>query len=97
MQEQQQERSGVWEATYEASIRAVLEGEVAELDESTRLAIWQQTGDGIGWSADQGERRENYCDDDLARFILNQYVLPAAERYSNARIRRFIQRHEQAD
>ena len=92
VQEQQQERSNFWEGAYEASLLGFLEGEVDELDEATRWAIWRQTDAGIDWNEDDGEPPEKWSSGELGRFILEHYVLPAAEVYSNARIRRFIER-----
>jgi len=43
IQEQQEERSIFWDQTYEASLLGFLEGEVDDLDETTRWAIWHQT------------------------------------------------------
>jgi hypothetical protein len=92
VQEQQQERSGFWEGAYEASLLGYLEGEVDELDEATRWAIWRQTDAGIDWNKDDGESPEKWSSEELGRFILEHYVLPAAEVYSNARIRLYIAR-----
>jgi len=47
VQEQQGKRSVFCEGTYEASLLGFLEGEVDDLDETTRWAIWHQTDAGI--------------------------------------------------
>ena len=93
-QEQQADRSLVWDETYGATLRAIIEGELGKLDEATRWAIWHQTDAGCDWSVDEAARAEKCTDDDLAQFILDEYVLRAAESYSNARIRRYLDRAE---
>jgi hypothetical protein len=93
--QEQQERAFSWEDAYEASLLGFLEGEVDALDEATRWAIWHQTDAGIDWSVDDNEPPEEWSSEELGRFILEEYVLPAAGAYSNARIRRYIERWEQ--
>jgi hypothetical protein len=93
----QEERSVFWGETYEASLLGFLEGEVDDLDETTRWAIWHQTDGGIDWCVDDSEPPENWSTEELARFILDRYVLPAAEGYSNASIRRYFERWEGRD
>lgn len=93
IQEQQGERSVFWEETYGASLLGFLEGEVDALDDTTRWAIWYQTDAGIDWKVDDSDPPEKWSSEDLARFILADYVLPAAEGYSNSRIRHFIDSH----
>jgi hypothetical protein len=92
VQEQQQDRSVFLEETYEASLLDFLEGEVDDRDETTRWAIWHRTDAGIDWRVDDSEPPEKWSSEELGRFILYHYVLPAAEEYSNARIRRYIER-----
>jgi hypothetical protein len=93
--QEQQERSFAWEDAYEASLLGFLEGEVDALDEATRWAIWHQTDAGIDWSVDNNNPPEEWSNEELGRFILEEYVLPAAGAYSNARIRRYIEWWEQ--
>ena len=97
VQEQQQERSVFWEETYEASLLGFLEGEVDDLGETTRWAIWHQTDAGIDWRVDDSEPPEKWSSEELGRCILDHYVLSAAEEYSNARIRPYIERWERRD
>ena len=93
VQEQQADRSIIWEDTYEASLMAYLEGSVEELDEATRWAIWQQTQAGIDWRADEGEPPKGCDSRSIGEHILREYVLQTAESYSNSRIRTFIDRY----
>lgn len=92
IQEQEGERTPFWEDSYEATLLAVIEGELEKLDEVTRSTIWHQTDDGGDWEDDSKEPPERYTNSDLARYILGEYVLPAAGNYSNAAIRRYLDR-----
>jgi hypothetical protein len=88
---QQPEPPKGWEETYEATLLAILEGEVGVLEEATRWAIWYQTDAGREWSPETKARPKEYSDEYLARFLLDCYVLPAAEKYTNVWIRQFIE------
>ena len=94
VQEHQGDRSVLWDDSYGAMLLAIIEGEIAKLDEPTWSAIWHQTDDGFDWDDDEDKPPEGIFNEDLARYILNQYVLPAAVSYSNARIRKYIDRAE---
>jgi len=70
------------------------------LDETTRCAIWHQTDAGFDWNWKSRHEREApayYSSEDVARFILEHHVLPPAQAYSNARIRRYIERWAWSD
>jgi len=90
VQEREADRVVIWEDTYEATLLAIIEGEIAELDKPTWWAIWYQTDEGFDWDEKDGKPPKGVFNEDLARYILNQYVLPAAENYSNARIRKYL-------
>jgi hypothetical protein len=94
VQEQEGERTPFWEDSYGASLLAFIEGELEKLDEITRSAIWHQSDDGgdWDWTVEGEDQPEGYDNAHLARYILDEYVLPAAENYSNARISRYLGR-----
>ncbi len=94
VQAQQPKRQAAWEETFEATLLAILEGEVGVLEEATRWAIWYQTDAGAGWGPDTKPKSKEYSDEYLARFLLKQHVLPAAETYTNMRIRQGIETRE---
>lgn len=71
-----------------------LQGEVDQFDRWTCVAIWCQTDKGIDWVVDHDEPPDTYSSEDIVEYILRQYVLPAAETYSNARIRKYLDRAE---
>lgn len=97
VQEQQEERALDWEAVYEASLLGFLAGEVDELDDATRWAIWRQTDAGVGWSMEDEKPAEKWSSDEIAKFILFEYLLLMAQGYSNERLRKFIERSERTD
>jgi hypothetical protein len=90
VQEQQADRSLVWDESYGATLIQAIKWELSKLDDATRLAIWQQTDEGIDCWVDERKPPTTCSADDIAPFILNQYVLPAAERFSNKRIRKHL-------
>ncbi len=92
MQEQESDRAVIWDDSYGATLLAIIEGELEKLDEPTRSAIWHQTDDALDWDEEDDKPPKGFWSDDMARYILNEYVLPAAEHYCNARIRRYLDR-----
>ena len=90
---QRTEHSKAWE-DIETTLLAILEGEVGVLEENTRWAIWYQTEAGQEWTPDAKAKPKVYADDYLARYLLDSYVLPAAEKYSNRWIREYVEIHE---
>jgi hypothetical protein len=94
VQEQEGDRAYCWEDSYVATLLAIIEGELAKLDEPVRSAVWHQTDEGGDWDWDESadEPPEGYFNGDLARYILNEYVLRAAANYSNTRIRKYLDR-----
>jgi len=94
VQEHQCERCFNWDDSYGATLRATIKGEVHQLDTSTCLAIWSQTEEGVEWILDHDEPPKAYSCEDIVEYILCQYVIPAAATYSNARIRKYLDRVE---
>lgn len=94
VQEQQGDRAYDWDDSYGATLLAIIEGELAELDEPTRSAIWHETDNGGDWDWDEeaSDPPEGYFNNDLASYILSEYILPAAENYTNTRIQKYLDR-----
>ena len=90
IQEHQQDRSLLWDESYGATLIQAIKWELSKLDDVTRVAIWYQTDAGIDCWLDEKEAPSDCSPDEIAPFILNQYVLPAAERFSNKRIRTYL-------
>lgn len=89
----QGEQSYFWD-TYDETARQLVSAYTDELAEHEREAIWLQTDAGFDWRFDDPEEREPYpvCDDDIIDHITRQHVYAVAERWSNVRIRAFIDR-----
>jgi hypothetical protein len=89
----QHEQSFYWDA-YDDTVRAILAGHAAELSKHEREALWLQTDAGNDWDCKEPEDREAYpvCDDDIVNYLANEYVYGEAERWSNARIRAYLER-----
>ena len=89
----QYEESFDWDA-YDETVRAIVGGYVSDLPPHEREAIWLQTEAGSDWDCEEPESREPYpvTDDDIIKFITTEHVYVEAGRWSNARIRAFIDR-----
>jgi hypothetical protein len=85
-------KSVFWSA-YLESIEAIAELETSKLSVSTKQAMWLQTEYGMGWPSDD-EQNEicPYSDNDIALFVVKNYILSAAANYNNKRIRLFLDR-----
>jgi hypothetical protein len=88
------EYSALWDV-YDETIRALVMAFVDDLAPHERAAIWLQTDAGFDWSFDDPESREDdpiVGDGDLVDYIVREYVLSDAGRWSNPRIRSYIDR-----
>jgi len=94
----QYEQSIFWDA-YQETMEAFIGGEVQALQPFERAAIWLQTSQGEDWSFDDDESRESYpvCEADIVAYIISDYVLSEAGRWSNSRIRAYIDRSSLRD
>lgn len=91
----QHEQSFHWDA-YDHTVRAILTSQTNELPKHERDALWLQTNAGIDWSCDAPEDREAYPvnTDDIVDHLANNYVYAEADRWSNSRIRAYLDRCE---
>jgi hypothetical protein len=91
----QSEHSHAWRAYLQTS-RGVIRTAVRRLAPHEQYALWLQTESGIVRSEDQQEDGavdfEN--ESEIVEYLLEQYLLPAAEDWSNARIRSFLESGE---
>jgi hypothetical protein len=89
----QDEHSFYWDA-YEKTVRSVVTTHAGELVPYEREAIWLQTKSGIDWDSDDLESREDYpvFDDEIVDYITTEHVYAEADRFSNSRIREFLDR-----
>ena len=82
-----------WEA-YEKTVKALVEAYVVDLPRQEKDAIWLQTDAGRDWSCQSSEDRESYpvFEGDIVVYLTQEYLYSAAGRWSNARIRAYIER-----
>jgi hypothetical protein len=94
----QYEESFYWDA-YDETVRSYLTGYVAKLPKHEREAIWLQTDAGGDWDCEEPEDRESnpVLDDDIVDYLAREYIYVEAGRWSNARIRAFIERASMRD
>lgn len=77
---------------YLQEIESRVQCEVEKLDIVIKQAIWLQTREGTEWEYD-GEEDYNQlaiCESDIVEYIVREFVLSAAARYSNKGIENFI-------
>jgi hypothetical protein len=89
----QYEKSLDWDA-YDQTVRSLVDGYVLELPKHEREAIWLQTDPGEDWDCEEPEQRDPYpvIDDDITHYLTHKYVYAEAGRWSNTRVRAFIDR-----
>jgi len=94
----QYEESIFWDA-YDETVRAMVAGYLAKLPELERAALWLQTGAGSNWeSKDEADREpDSVVNDDIVNHVTTEYVYLEAGRWSNARIRAYIERSCRSD
>lgn len=94
----QDEMSFTWDA-YDETVRAIVGEYVAALPKHEREAIWLQTDAGGDWGGEEPERREAYpvFDEEIVEYLTREYVYAEAGRWSNTRIRAFIDRSSMRD
>lgn len=94
----QDEQSFAWDV-YDETVKATVGGYVCDLPVHEREAIWLQTEPGVDWGWEEQESRDVYpvCDDDITGYITSEHVYAEAGRWSNARIRAYIDRSSMRD
>lgn len=88
----QEEESFMW-PEYLDTMFALVRSEVEKLDDTIKQTIWLQTDNGIDWSIENdGQGGIVYDEDEIANYILHDYVLDAAMDWSNKRIKKYFER-----
>jgi hypothetical protein len=88
----QYEQSFSWQA-YDATVHLLLDTYMEELAVYEREAVWLQTPEGEDWDGEDCSEREPYpvFDSDIVRYLKEAYVYAEAGRWSNPRIRAYIE------
>ena len=94
----QYSESVYWDA-FDEPVRAMVLGFVTELSDFESCAVWLQTDGGNNWLCEeQDERDANPVDpSEIADYVLKEYVYVRAGKWSNPRIRTFIDRSGRSD
>jgi hypothetical protein len=87
----QYNRSFYWDA-YDLTVRSYLSFHVENLVDFEREAVWLQTPEGEDWDCEDDIERNLYpvSNEDIVAYIANSFVYANAERWSNSRIRNYI-------
>lgn len=88
----QQEESFFWD-TYDETVRTIVGEYVNALPKHDREAIWLQTSAGCDWGGENTEEREAcpVSNENIVEYLIHEYVYSEACRWSNARIRAYIE------
>jgi hypothetical protein len=88
----QYEMSFYWDA-YDDVVHSIARGYITELSKHEREAIWLQTQEGEDWTCEDPEEREEnpVFDGDIVNYLVHSYVYAEASRWSNARIRAYLE------
>lgn len=95
----QGEESGDWDA-YDLTVKQTLLGSVTQLHQREREALWLQTEAGLEWAS---RREDGYAaaasvdDEEIAEYLKDNFIYPAAEDWSNERTRAFFERRQGRD
>lgn len=94
----QGEESHFWGA-YEHAIHDALALDVSSLPEHAQQALWLLTPEGEAWEVHHGDAGANppVSHEDIVHFLTRGYVLPEAGRWTNKRIRAFLDRASRRD
>jgi hypothetical protein len=87
----QGEESIFWELHIDLA-RIEIEHLLANTPKHERDALWLQTDTGSDWLIDEPEDREPDPETqaDTVKYLLSEYVFPAADRWSNKRIKAYL-------
>ncbi|MBU1194095.1 MAG: hypothetical protein KKE62_07355 [Proteobacteria bacterium] len=88
----QHEHSFFWDA-YDETAQSYAMGYIEGLKEHEKLALWFQTEIGWDWLYADDEEREEYppmLDEDIAQYIVKEYLYRKADVWTNERIRAYL-------
>jgi hypothetical protein len=79
-----------WDTYLDAMTQVIL-GNVSKLELDIKQAVWLQTENGAKWeSGVEDSRTVPYSEDDIAEYICQTYIFPAASTWTNRAIRRYL-------
>lgn len=95
----QGDESQFWDA-YESSMNDALAWDVAHLPLYEKQALWLQSPEWEDWDCQDDERKSGeppVSEDDIVRYLVHEHLLAEAGRWSNPRIRAFLDRSSMWD
>ena len=90
------EQSVMWEA-YEQTCTVILAGDVEELKPHERDALWLQTQQAQDWDCEDEAESYPVFNDDIVQYLFHNCLLREAGRWSNPRIRAYLDRATATD
>lgn len=81
-----------WSA-YEAAMRDAILGALPSLCAEDRVALWLKSDPGRDWRYEHDDDKWGsppVDDEEIAAFVIRDYLVPMADNYSNGRIERFL-------
>lgn len=90
----QGDESPLWDA-YESAMTDALVWDVSQLPDHEKQALWLQSPEGEDWDCQDDDRKSDeppVSDDEIVRKLVRDYLLAEACRWSNPRIRAFLDR-----
>lgn len=90
----QGEQSFMW-GVYLDTIRQFIGHELELLDRQIKQAIWLQTNEGSDWEYDNEENEQEedsvpFCEDEIVKYILQDYILQSAANWNNEQIEEYF-------
>lgn len=88
-----------WDA-YESAMNNALVWDVSQLPRHEKQALWLQSPEGEDWDCQDDERKSGeppVSEDDIVRYLVHEHLLAEAGRWSNPRIRAFLDRSGMRD
>ena len=78
---------------YTDLMHSILLNLLDKMDEHEKLAIWLQTDNGFDWKYDNDDKQDSasvYSHEDIADYIMHEYIYKLANNASNKRIRAYL-------
>lgn len=84
----QGQESVMWDV-YLDTISGIIAGYLSGLDDAVKQAIWLQTNNGMDWEPSEEEKDTPSSEEDIADYILTDYLLSSAANRTNDRIEKY--------
>jgi hypothetical protein len=92
----QGQESVMWDV-YLDTISGIIAGYLSGLDDAVKQAIWLQTNNGMDWEPSEEEKDTPYSEEDIADYILTDYLLSSAANWTNDRIEKYNEQSVEFD